>query len=116
MGALISQPLKAVGMTTADVDKYSAELQNPEITQPAGAGNVPESNYKMIAALSVMEGWLERSQINEFVARHGMLALRQHKGIFLLAFRLLVMAFAKLRITPSTTLWWLVREACSLGG
>ncbi|EOT8831465.1 glycine/sarcosine/betaine reductase complex component C subunit beta [Escherichia fergusonii] len=72
MGALISQPLKAVGMTTADVDKYSAELQNPEITQPAGAGNVPESNYKMIAALSVMEGWLERSQINEFVARHGM--------------------------------------------
>ena len=72
MGALISQPLKAVGLTTADVDKYSAELQNPEITQPAGAGNVPESNYKMIAALSVMEGWLERSQINEFVARHGM--------------------------------------------
>lgn len=72
MGALISQPLKAAGMTTADVDKFSAELQNPEITQPAGAGNVPESNYKMIAALSVMEGWLERSEIAAFVAYHGM--------------------------------------------
>lgn len=72
MASLISQPLKAVGMTTEDIDKFSVELQNPEITQPAGAGNVPESNYKMIAALSVMEGWLERSQLDDFVARHGM--------------------------------------------
>lgn len=72
MASLISQPLKAAGMTTEDVDKFSVELQNPEITQPAGAGNVPESNYKMIAALSVMEGWLERSKLADFVARHGM--------------------------------------------
>ncbi|QHM75031.1 Glycine/sarcosine/betaine reductase complex component C subunit beta [Mixta theicola] len=72
MASLISQPLKAAGMTTEDVDKFSVELQNPEITQPAGAGNVPESNYKMIAALSVMEGWLERSKLGDFVVRHGM--------------------------------------------
>lgn len=72
MASLISQPLKRAGMTSTDVDKYSVEMQNPEITQPAGAGNVPESNYKMIAALSVMEGWLDRSELNEFVARHGM--------------------------------------------
>lgn len=72
MASLISQPLKAAGMTTADVDKFSVELQNPEITQPAGAGNVPESNYKMIAALSVMEGWLERSELAAFVAKRGM--------------------------------------------
>lgn len=72
MASLISDPLKKAGMTTTDVDKYSVEMQNPDITQPAGAGNVPEANYKMIAALSVMEGWLDRSELNYFVARHGM--------------------------------------------
>ncbi|MGL4858701.1 MAG: glycine/sarcosine/betaine reductase complex component C subunit beta [Enterobacteriaceae bacterium] len=72
MASLISHPLKAASMTSLQVDKYSVEMQNPEITQPAGAGNVPEANYKMIAALSVMEGWLERGQIADFVSRHGM--------------------------------------------
>ena len=31
-------------------------MQNPEITKPAGAGDVPEANYKMIAALGVKRG------------------------------------------------------------
>lgn len=70
--ALISEPLKRAGLTTLDVDKYSAEMQNPEVTQPAGAGNVPEANYKMIAALSVKEGWLQKDQIMAFVQKHGM--------------------------------------------
>lgn len=72
MGALVAEPLKRAGMTTLDVDKYSAEMQNPEVTQPAGAGNVPEANYKMIAALSVKEGWMQRDGIMDFVNKHGM--------------------------------------------
>ncbi len=55
-----------------DVDKYSVEMQVAEITEPAGAGDVPTANYKMIAALSVMKKQLQRSQIPDFVARHGM--------------------------------------------
>lgn len=39
-----------------DIDKYSPEMQNPDITKPAGAGDVPEANYKMIAALAVKKG------------------------------------------------------------
>ena len=39
---------------------------------PAGAGNVPEANYKMIAALSVMKGQIERADIPKFVAERGM--------------------------------------------
>lgn len=70
--ALVAAPLKRAGMTTLDVDKYSAEMQNPEVTQPAGAGNVPEANYKMIAALSVKEGWMQKEQIMDFVRKHGM--------------------------------------------
>ena len=41
-------------------------------TLPAGAGNVPEANYKMIAALSVMKGQIERADIPKFVAERGM--------------------------------------------
>ena len=47
-------------------------MQNPDITKPAGAGDVPEANYKMIAALGVKKGELERSDIKSFVKEHGM--------------------------------------------
>lgn len=69
--ALVWEPLQQAGLNFADVDKYAAELHIPEITLPAGAGNVPEANFKMIAALAVMKGQLERSAINDFIARHG---------------------------------------------
>ncbi len=38
MTALIATPLKNAGMAMTDIDKYSVEMQNPEITKPAGAG------------------------------------------------------------------------------
>lgn len=55
-----------------DIDKYSPEMQNPDITKPAGAGDVPEANYKMIAALGVKRGELQRNEIANFVKEHGM--------------------------------------------
>jgi betaine reductase len=70
--ALVTAPLEAAGLTITDVDKFSVEMQNPEITVPAGAGNVPEANYKMIAALGVKQGALERTEINSFVENHGL--------------------------------------------
>ena len=72
MQALVADPLERLGFTMEDVDKYSVEMQVAEITEPAGAGDVPTANYKMIAALSVMKKQLQRSQIPDFVARHGM--------------------------------------------
>ena len=70
--ALTFEPLERVGLKLTDVDKYAPELHNAEITLPAGAGNVPEANYKMIAALSVMKGQIRREDIPDFVAAHGM--------------------------------------------
>ena len=70
--ALVGEPLQRAGLKFTDVDKYAPELQNPDITKPAGAGDVPEANYKMIAALAVMKKEIERSQIAEFVKKHGM--------------------------------------------
>ena len=70
--ALVTDPLDAAGLKILDIDKYSPEMQNPDITKPAGAGDVPEANYKMIAALGVKRGEIARTDIAKFVKEHGM--------------------------------------------
>ena len=72
IGALVTEPLEKVGLGITDVDKYAPELQNPDITKPAGAGDVPEANYKMIGALGVKKGDIEKAQLASFVKEHGM--------------------------------------------
>ena len=69
---LTFEPLARAGLALTDVDKYAPELHNAEIPLPAGAGNVPEANYKMIAALAVMKGQLAREDLGRFVAERGM--------------------------------------------
>ncbi|MTI94078.1 MAG: glycine reductase [Firmicutes bacterium] len=70
--AIVTDPLDKVDLRITDVDKYSVEMQNPEVTVPAGAGDVPAANYKMIGALGVKRGDLERSALPAFVEQHGM--------------------------------------------
>ena len=65
-----------------DIDKYSPEMQNPDITKPAGAGDVPEANYKMIAALGVKRGELQRNEIADFVKEHGMTGWAPTQGTY----------------------------------
>ena len=69
--ALVYEPLQAAGLKFADVDKYAPEMHDPEVTLPAGAGNVPEANFKMIAALAVMKGELDKAEMLNFVKEHG---------------------------------------------
>ena len=78
--ALVWEPLQAAGLKFTDVDKYAPELHNAEITLPAGAGNVPEANYKMIAALAVMKGQCDRADIPVFVEKHGVLGFAPTQG------------------------------------
>jgi len=47
-------------------------MHNPEVTVPSGSGNVPLNNYRMIGALAVLRKEIDRSEINQFVAEHGM--------------------------------------------
>lgn len=72
MTSLVTEPLDKANLKITDIDKYSVEMQNPDITKPAGAGDVPNANYKMIGALGVMRKDLERSQIKDFIEKHGM--------------------------------------------
>ena len=67
--AIVADPLEKLGLKIGDVDVFSGELQNPEVTEPAGAGDVPKQNYKMIAALGVMKKEFEKSEMEEVVKR-----------------------------------------------
>ena len=78
--ALVWEPLEKAGIGFKDVDKYAPELHIPEITLPAGAGNVPEANYKMIAALAVMKGQCDRAEIPAFVTKHGLPGFAHTQG------------------------------------
>ncbi len=80
MQSLVYDPLEAAGLKATDVDKYAPELQNPDITKPAGAGDVPLGSYKMIAALGVKRGELERSDIDGFVKKHGLTGFAPTQG------------------------------------
>lgn len=72
IGSLVSEPLERAGMKITDIDKYSPEMQNPDITKPAGAGDVPMANYKMIAALAVKRGDIDKKELVAFTEKHGL--------------------------------------------
>ncbi len=72
ISSLVTDPLDKFGLKITDIDRYSPEMQNPDITKPAGAGDVPLANYKMIAALAVKRGELTRADIASFPAQHGL--------------------------------------------
>ena len=72
ISALVTDPLEKIGLKVTDVDKFSPEMQNPDITKPAGAGDVPLANYKMIAALAVKKGDLEKAKLPVFLAEKGL--------------------------------------------
>lgn len=69
---LVVEPLERIGRRILDVDRYATELHDPEITEPAGAGNVPSRNYRLIAALAVKRGELRREELDRFEPEHGL--------------------------------------------
>jgi hypothetical protein len=69
---LVVEPLERLGRGILDVDRYATELHDPEITEPAGAGNVPSRNYRLIGALAVRRGELPREELDGFERSHGL--------------------------------------------
>ncbi|QNL43757.1 glycine reductase [Oscillibacter hominis] len=72
IGSLVTEPLERAGLKVTDIDKFSPEMQNPDITKPAGAGDVPLANYKMIAALAVKRGDIAKTDLAKFTVEHGL--------------------------------------------
>src|SRR5262249_51380682 len=70
--ALVMGPLAKAGCRLRDVDRFATEMHNPEVTEPAGSGDVPAGNYRLIAALGAMRGDIARDAMADFIAQHGM--------------------------------------------
>ena len=69
---ILSKPLDALGLSIEDVDRYATELHNPEITEPAGGGDVPERNYRLLAGIGVVRGELSKADISGFDRKRGL--------------------------------------------
>lgn len=78
--ALVDDPLKRNNLKITDIDKYSPEMQNSDLTSLAGAGDVPLANYKMIAALAVMNNEIDRKDIMDFTDKHGLIGWAPTQG------------------------------------
>ena len=70
--ALTLAPLRRCGVRLSDVDRFAVELHNPDITEPAGSGDVPANNYRIIAALATQAGEIGRDGMAAFIRSHGL--------------------------------------------
>ncbi|PYM59318.1 MAG: glycine reductase, partial [Candidatus Rokuibacteriota bacterium] len=70
--ALTVAPLRRLGWRLSDVDRFAVELHNPDITEPAGSGNVPAHNYRLLAALAAQAGEIDRAGMAAFERAHGL--------------------------------------------
>jgi hypothetical protein len=69
--SLVLEPLQAAGLRVTDVDRYATELHNPEVTEPAGGGDVARTNYRTLAAVAAMHGEIQKQDIDAFVSQRG---------------------------------------------
>ena len=77
---LVTDPLDKFGLKVTDIDKFSPEMQNPDITKPAGAGDVPLSNFKMIGALAAKRGEMTPKELPAFIEKHGLTGYAPTQG------------------------------------
>jgi hypothetical protein len=112
---LVSHPLQHLGWRYADIDKYATELHNPEVTEPAGSGNVPQLNYRVIAGLAAMHKEITPAQVTEFVTRHGMPGYSPTQGHIASAIPFLGHALDGLRAGSMQRVMFLAKGSLFLG-
>jgi glycine/sarcosine/betaine reductase complex component C subunit beta len=77
---IVGAPLAAMGRSVTDIDIYATELHNPEITEAAGGGDVPNRNYRMLAGLGSLRGELAREDMPAFVRDRGLTGFSPTQG------------------------------------
>lgn len=108
-------PLQAAGLTLGDVDRYAVELHNPDITEPAGSGDVAARNYQVLAALAVHAGEIARSEVPAFVEAHGMPGFSPTQGHIASAIAYLHHAVTGLTQGPLTRVQLVAKGSLFLG-
>ncbi len=69
---IVAGPLAKMGRSIKGIDVYATELHNPEITEPAGGGDVPDRNYRMLAGLAALRGEISKDEVASFAAKRGL--------------------------------------------
>jgi betaine reductase len=112
---LVAKPLQQLGLRFRDVDKYATELHNPEVTEPAGSGNVPLLNYRVIASLAALRKEITPAEIASFVNAHGMPGFSPTQGHIASAIPFLGHAFDRLTAGTMRRAMFLAKGSLFLG-
>jgi betaine reductase len=115
MEALVCEPLDRLGLRLTDVDEYATEMHNPELTEPQGSGNVPERNYRLIAALAVRRGLIGRADMAAFVQARGMPGFAPTQGHIASAFCYAAHAYQALTSGTAQRVMLLAKASLFLG-
>ncbi|HKV45424.1 MAG TPA: DUF5940 domain-containing protein, partial [bacterium] len=115
LDALAVAPLRPRDLRLTDINRFAVELHNPDITEPAGSGNVPAQNYLLLAALAAAAGEITREQIPAFVRLHGMPGFAPTQGHIASAIPYLPHAIAALREGALTRVQFIARGSLFLG-
>ena len=112
---LAAAPLRPRDLRLTDIDRFAVELHNPDITEPAGSGNVPAQNYQLLAALAAAAGEITRGQMPTFVRERGMPGFSPTQGHIASAVPYLPHAIEALRDGAATRVQFIAKGSLFLG-
>jgi len=112
---LVVQPLDRLGLKLTQVNKYATEMHNPEITEPQGSGNVPQTNYRTIGSFAVIRNEIQRKDLDHFVKDHGMPGFSPTQGHIASAVPFLGHSLIKMRAGEMENAMFLAKGSLFLG-
>jgi hypothetical protein len=112
---LVAKPLHQLDLRFQDIDKYATELHNPEVTEPAGSGNVPLLNYRVIASLAALRQEITPAEVAQFVTIHGMPGFSPTQGHIASACPFLGHAFDRMTVGRMKRAMFLAKGSLFLG-
>jgi betaine reductase len=115
MRSLVVKPLDKIGKKMMEIDRYATEMHNPEVTLPAGSGNTPYTNYKLMGALAAMAKEIDPSSIEEFVRKKGMPGFSPTQGHVPAAVPFLGHALEAMRRGEMNTVLFVAKGSLFLG-
>jgi betaine reductase len=113
--SLALRPLQKLGLKLLEVDKYATEVHDPEVTEPAGSGDVPRTNYRMLAALAIQQKEISKDGIEDFITKHGMPGFSPTQGHIASAAPFLGHAISRMRAGEMERAMFIAKGSLFLG-